>query len=342
MVLIGYLYVRRHPRKLLRAYHYACAAKELGADFMYFTLNDVNYEKRQIHGYILVDGKWKRANRPFPNVMINAYVPKRHHSLRALYELLRLEIPHTTFWVGDKMMINNQLKKGGLFEKYIIPSKKIASVKDVFHFLEQYPKVVIKPLNSRQGKNVYYIEKTTNSYIIEIDNKKRRYDYEQISQIISEKLKEKQYLVQPYINSKTRDGRSFDLRIHLIKNGDNKWVNTTTYARISSSESIISNIHHGGKRVPLETFLQQEFPQDVEELTKELKTFGLELAAHFEKQAHKEFDQLGIDVGIDEQKRFWLYEINGRPGYPPSLFGKVGMEKNLISYAIHLANKKDN
>lgn len=47
-------------------------------------------------------------------------------------------------------------------------------------------------------------------------------------------------------------------------------------------------------------------------------------------------------MGIDEQKRFWLYEINGRPGYPPSLFGKVGMEKNLISYAIHLANKKDN
>lgn len=190
MVLIGYLYVRRHPGKLLRAYHYACAAKELGADFMYFTLNDVNYEKRQIHGYILVDGKWKRANRPFPNVMINAYVPKRHHSLRALYELLRLEIPCTTFWVGDKMMINNRLKKGGLFEKYIIPSKKIDSVKDVFHFLEQYPKVVIKPLNSRQGKNVYYIEKTTNSYIIEIDNKKQRYDYEQISQIISEKLKE--------------------------------------------------------------------------------------------------------------------------------------------------------
>lgn len=97
MILIGYLYVRRHPRKLLRAYHYACAAKELGADFMYFTLNDVNYEKRQIHGYILVDGKWKRANRPFPNVMINAYVPKRHHSFRALYELLRLEIPRTTF-----------------------------------------------------------------------------------------------------------------------------------------------------------------------------------------------------------------------------------------------------
>lgn len=222
MVLIGYLYVKRRPRKLLRAYHYACAAKELGADFMYFTLKDVNYEKRQIHGYILVDGEWKRAKKPFPDVMINAHVPKRDHRLRALYDLLRLEMPRTTFWVGDKMMVTRHLQKGKVFEKYIIPSKKIASVKDLFHFLKQYPKVVIKPLNSRQGKNVYYIEKTTDSYIIEIDDKKQRYDHEQFSQIISKKLEEKKYLVQPYINSKTGDGRSFDIRIHLIKNGDNK------------------------------------------------------------------------------------------------------------------------
>ena len=85
--------------------------------------------------------------------------------------------------------------------------------------------------------------------------------------------------------------------------------------------------------------MQQEFSQDAQELTKKLEILGVELATHFEKQSHKELDQLGIDVGIDEQKRLWLYELNGRPGFPPRLFGKVGMEENFISYAIYLANR---
>ncbi|MEH7053025.1 YheC/YheD family protein, partial [Bacillus pseudomycoides] len=48
---------------------------------------------------------------------------------------------------------------------------------------------------------------------------------------------------------------------------------------------------------------------------------------------------LGIDVGIDEDQKLWLFEVNWRPGAPSIFNLELDVVRNTIHYARYLANK---
>jgi len=70
----------------------------------------------------------------------------------------------------------------------------------------------------------------------------------------------------------------------------------------------------------------------------------LQLAAHMDKIQKEEYnevlDELGIDIGLDENHKICIYEINWRPGFPPSMNMELNMVENAIHYAMFLAGKK--
>ena len=55
----------------------------------------------------------------------------------------------------------------------------------------------------------------------------------------------------------------------------------------------------------------------------------------------EEIDELGIDVGLDENNKIWIFEVNWRPGCPPAFYLELDVVKNLINYAILLAKQSD-
>ena len=58
------------------------------------------------------------------------------------------------------------------------------------------------------------------------------------------------------------------------------------------------------------------------------------LLAHFEDSIPIiRFDELGIDVGIDDKHKLWIYEVNWRPG---SKHRELEGAKNLVKYAEYL------
>ncbi|WP_342454273.1 YheC/YheD family protein [Paenibacillus sediminis] len=71
-----------------------------------------------------------------------------------------------------------------------------------------------------------------------------------------------------------------------------------------------------------------------------LEQFALSLAQHLDKIYGKSFDELGIDVGLDSNRQIQLYEVNWRPGVPPSFYYEIDVARNLIRYAIYLAAQK--
>ena len=54
---------------------------------------------------------------------------------------------------------------------------------------------------------------------------------------------------------------------------------------------------------------------------------------------NEELDELGIDIGLDEKRNICIYEINWRPGYPPSMNADFTIVKNLIQYSKFIADK---
>ena len=341
MTTIGMLHHRLNPETVIKSYAFAAVAKAEGVDFFYFTPKRVDFSTRTIQGKILENGTWQEKTVPFPDVIYNAGSPEKLSVSKEIINRLRKEIPFTTNSIGNKWNITRRLKEAKEFAHYLIPSEMVSKI-DAFHqFMAKHKKVVFKPVEGRKGKGIYFISKAGSNYTIQQDTTQEQMTPAQLEAFLKERLAEETYLVQPYIQSKLKSGQVYDFRIHVQKNGEGDWVITTAYPRIAPSGSIIPNINNGGYTNYLEPFLALEYQKEAFNMKRTLEHFGLSLARHLDEIQMQKFgeviDEIGIDVGVDEQQKLWIYEVNWRPGCPPAFYLELDVVKNTIQYAVYLA-----
>ncbi len=51
-------------------------------------------------------------------------------------------------------------------------------------------------------------------------------------------------------------------------------------------------------------------------------------------------DEIGIDVGLDQNQKIWMYEVNWRPGCPPAFYLELDVVIHSIRYAMYLAKNQ--
>jgi hypothetical protein len=341
LILIGMLHHRKDPYKVIKSYAYAAVAKAEGAQLLYFSPKAVNFDERKIHGYIYENGVWQKIDSPFPDVIYNTGSPVKLSVSSDIISKLKEEIPFTTYSIGNKMRVYERLKNAGEFSQYIIPSEIIHSTKGFFSFLKLYNKIVFKPVNGHKGQGIAFIKRVRDEFHVLVGTENHVYTFDELLKFVSAKIKDELHLVQPYINCKTKSGQSYDLRLHVQKNGEGKWVITSIYPRFGPSGGIVSNINSGGSTNYLLPFLKQEFGDDYYDVKRYLESFSLQLASHVDKLQQSYFsetiDELGIDVALDDMRKIWIYEINWRPGCPPAFYLEMDVVRNLIRYAMLLA-----
>lgn len=343
MLLIGMLHHRKYPQSVKKSYAYAAVAKAEGAELLYFSPNAVNFDERKINGYIYRDGNWEKVVSKFPDVIYNTGSPVKLAMASEIVLKLKEEIPFTTNSIGNKMRVYERLEKDGEFKNYLIPSEFIHSTSKFFDFLRSYHKIVFKPVAGHKGQGIVFIEQVRDKYHLLIGTDNYVYNFYELKAFISARLREETYIAQPFINCKTKTGNAYDFRLHVQKDGEGKWVITAVYPRIGPSGSIISNINSGGATNYAEPFLKQEFGEEYYNIKRYLEQFSLQLAESVDKIQSEYFyetiDELGIDVGLDDTGKIWIYEVNWRPGCPPAFYLELDVVRNAIRYAIHLAEE---
>ncbi|WP_046178383.1 YheC/YheD family protein [Domibacillus tundrae] len=157
----------------------------------------------------------------------------------------------------------------------------------------------------------------------------------------SDHIQPNEYIAQPFLSCRLNTGHVYDLRLHVQKNGMGEWVITSIYPRIGPIGSITSNMGSGGYTGYLDDILKKEFPDSWREMQTEVERFAIDFSTHFESLYHDVlFDELGIDVGIDENQKLWLFEVNWRPGEPVIFNCELDVARNTILYAKYLAERK--
>ncbi|MDQ6598484.1 YheC/YheD family endospore coat-associated protein [Bacillus salipaludis] len=342
MTLIGMLHHRSDPNDVKKAYAFAAVAKAEGVNFFYFTLGKVNIKKQKILGRTYENGEWIEKEFPFPDVIYNASSPVSHKT-EQIFDYLSERVPFTSHSIGDKLSVYNRIKQAKEFEQYLIPFYKLTDIKMFLDMIKHYEKVIIKPLSGHQGGGVVYIEyiekygiesyKMNEAGSISSPNEK------ELLNLISQKIQEQEHLVQKYISSQTESGHVFDFRLHVQKNREGKWVITSIYPRIGRLGTITSNMGSGGYSTYQDTFLKMEFGDSWYDIKRYLEQFAISFSNHFDSLYEVPLDELGIDVGIDENQKLWLFEVNWRPG-PPNIYSvELDVAKNTILYAKYLADK---
>ncbi|WP_332651462.1 YheC/YheD family protein [Lysinibacillus sp. 54212] len=340
------LHHRIDPTTVLKSYAFAAVAKAEGVNFFYFTPRSVNFTDRTIKGKVLENGAWQEKILPFPDVIYNAGSPEKLAVSKDIINKLKEEIPFTTHSIGNKWNVTRRLQEAKEFANYLIPSEIVKNVPAFHKYITTFERVVFKPIDGRKGKGIYFISKgKTSGYEINHDNETVKYTKLQLDAFIKEKIEGGTFIVQPYIQSKTKSGQIYDFRIHVQKDGEGKWVITTVYPRIAPTGSIIPNINNGGYTNYLEPFLEQEFKEQAFDMKRLLEHFGLSLAKHLDEIQMKKFgeliDEIGIDIGLDEHLKIWIYEVNWRPGCPPAFYLELDVVIHTIRYAKYLAENKD-
>ncbi|MGY4795216.1 YheC/YheD family protein [Lysinibacillus fusiformis] len=345
MTIIGMLHHRLDPTTVLKSYAFAAVAKAEGATFFYFTPKSVDFAKRSIRAKVYEDGQWQEKTMPFPDVIYNAGSPEKLSVSKEIIDRLKEEIPFTTHSIGNKWNVMKRLQEAKEFDQYLIPSEIVKDA-DLFHkFVNYYKRVVFKPIDGRKGKGIYFITKAGAKYFeVRKDSITTTYTKPQLDALIKEQLTSGTFIMQPYIQSVTRSGQVYDFRLHVQKNGEGKWVVTTVYPRIAPNGSIIPNINNGGYTNYLDPFLEQEFKEEAYNIRRMLEQFSLSLAHHLDEIQMAKFgeviDEIGIDVGLDQNQKIWMYEVNWRPGCPPAFYLELDVVIHSIRYAMYLAKNQ--
>lgn len=336
MPLIGMFHYRAKPDMVSRAYTYASIAKMEGIEFFFFSSKRVNLETKTIMGLTYEDGKWIEKEYPYPDVIINVVGPKTKKQ-KDIYYQLKKSIPFTSFPVGTKLSVYNRIKKGKLFAKYLLPYAKVKKAIDVLKFLNHHSQVIIKPISGNHGNSILHIEEYNDTYIVKEEEVIKKMNRLELLDYISELLENNKMLIQKYVSCKRKTGEPYDIRLHLQKDKDGKWLNTIVYPKIGCKDRITTNLGQGGQITSLDNFLLKEFDDDYFNIKRYLEVFALQFADHFDSLYNHEFDELGIDIGVDENAKIWIYEVNWRPGH---LYIESKAALNAIMFACYIASQK--
>ncbi|MCL1819359.1 MAG: YheC/YheD family protein [Oscillospiraceae bacterium] len=338
-MLIGYMHYRKNPLGLNKAYAFAAAAKAEGAELLYFSPGAVN--KSTINGYIYRNGEWVNTVSRYPDVICNVAGFTNDKQLEII-EKLEKEVPFTSYSIGSKLTVFENLKKYKVFSEYLLPSEKVVSAKHFFTLSDKYPEMVLKPSWGHQGKDVYFIQRDAGAFKI-LPGIGKDYTADEISEFIFEKIKNDEYIAQPYINCRTKAGEPYDLRLHTQKGAEGEWLAPYIYPRISSSGGIVCNISQGACTEEIGVFMRREFAEHSYDANKHIEIFALQLAGHLDQIQrelyNEELDELGIDIGLDKNRRIYIYEVNWRPGHPPLPNIDLSIIRNKVKYAMYLAGK---
>jgi len=130
------------------------------------------------------------------------------------------------------------------------------------------------------------------------------------------------YLAQRLLDLRDGEGRPFDVRLLVQKDGGGRWRTTGSALRLGRTGGITSNLHGGGVAEEPLPFLTQLFGSErAGSLLGGIEAAGLRIVRRLECRFGR-LAELGLDFGIDPAGRLWFLEANAKPGR--SAFRRLG------------------
>lgn len=322
---------------------YSIAYEQINGILFVFCEQHIDFANEKITGYIYDPSSpenWRKAELPFPGAIFRR-VELAQNTLNGLREKMGRSFFNAQYF--DKWQFWNWLSSDEELREFLAETSNKMNVTSLNAFIEKFNGVYLKPKNGSRGQGIYYIEKQENEYII-LQNYKdetQTFTSEQMAQFLRRHFS---FLLQEPIRLHTFEGRKVDYRVILQKNGSGFWQCTGMIARFGKTNAISSNFKASGFAMEGTRALMTQFGYD--ELTayqkyQEIITICTKMACKIDEIAGAYAD-LGIDVGIDEQGKVWVIEMNKRPDHDFPLMIKnrkmyYSVKANPVLYGKHIA-----
>lgn len=340
-ITIGIYYDKARPKEVYpkeRINSLIKEAEKQKAELLFFCSEDIDFQEKKINGEMYIDNKWKEIKSGLPDVVHNIF-PVSKHQLSVPERKLRRLVPFTSFGVGNKFYLPKIMLEHRVYANLLVPFRVITEVEVVHEYLEKEKRAVLKPILGAQGKYIFFIQKRGNRFSITDHTRERIFNRRDFDEWIKQvALRRKfSYMIQRYIEARTKEGEPFDIRAHMQKNGEGKWIITRIYPRIGAKQSILSNISRGGRTDELKNFLIEEYGYEKgKTYHRKLKELALDFTNYLDRVYNFSLDEIGLDLAIDKEGNFWLHEANNSP---QSTYHEEERAVNTIGYCLYVAKK---
>lgn len=299
-----------------------------GLDVFVFSPLDADWSGRHMTGYRWRPdrGEWEKASVPFPDVVYDrsfyksrsAHADHRRAARRLLRESGAVLLGHQLTGKRDTAAVLSQDPE---LAAHLPQTEPLDDPQRVVERLKQTPAVLLKPENGSQGRNVLYIRiATSGGYKLRGRNARNQIvcaevqDRESLIEAVRDWTRRRTFLMQPFLSLEASDGRPFDLRILVQKDGRGRWRISGIAARVGPPGGVTSNLHGGGMAMPGAALLEKEFGKRAETLLGQLRFLAVRAAVALESGFGR-LAELGLDFGIDRNAHIWMLEANSKPGH---------------------------
>lgn len=300
----------------------------VGLDVFVFSPLEADWSRRRTTGYRWRPdrGEWEKASVPFPDVVYdrsfyksrNAHAEHQQAARRLLRESGVVLLGHQLTGKRDVIAVLSQDPE---LAAHLPPTEPLDDPQQVAERLKQTPAVLLKPENGSCGRGVLCIRPTAGAgYELRGRNARNRivcvevHDRRSLVVAIRDWARRRPFLMQPFLLLETADGRPFDLRVLVQKDGRGRWRISGIAARIGRPGGVTSNLHGGGIATSGAALLGKEFGTSAETLLGRLRFLAVRTAVALESGFGR-LAELGLDFGIDRSARIWLLEANSKPGH---------------------------
>lgn len=342
--VIGLLLSRTEERlkKGLHRLVYSLFFEELNGLLFVYSEDNINFADFEITGYLFDKNHpnlWKKCKLPFPGASFRR-AELSSQTLKKMVSSLGKSFFNTEYF--DKWQFYKWISSDMELIKYLPETVNQINFQTLNSFIEKYGGVYLKPRNGSRGKGIHYIEKE-NSHYQWISNYYEDIKFFSEKEIDLELAKYKYFLLQAPIFLQPYENRMVDYRVLLQKNGTGYWQCTGIIARFGKPDGITANFKENGYALDGFEALKIQFGyEDVRAFQKyqEIVSICTKIAHQIDRKGS--FADFGIDIGIDQEGKIWVIEINKRHDHDFPLLIKnekmyYDVKSNPLAYAKYVA-----
>ncbi|RJE91121.1 YheC/YheD family protein [Paenibacillus sp. 1011MAR3C5] len=303
------------------------ASDRLSVHAYLFTAEDYDHAAGTLHGWRWQNGEWIRRPVPLPDIVYDrTFFQAKRDRLRceAALSAIHARKAHRRMngSLPSKPVVYDRLAEDTRLVRHTPPTVRYAPERLEPFLASHGGSAIIKPAAGMQGRGVILIRQALWDDMLTVKGRTRgNRPFERIlpnltelSARLSRFMGDSPFLIQPYLHLRDSEGRPYDIRALIQKDGDGKWRITGTAARIGRSGSLTSNLHGGGEVMDSFTQLSANFGKPMaERLLHEIHTISGHTANRLEHSFGR-FGELAMDFGIEPDGSIWLLEVNSKPG----------------------------
>lgn len=291
---------------------YTMLYEKINGVLFVFSEEQIDFMNEKIAGFVYdpeLPARWRKAELPFPGAVFRR-VELSQKTLKGLRGKLGSSFFNSLYF--DKWDFWKWLSPYPDLREHLPETTNKVNIEQLDDFIQKYKGAYLKPINGSRGEGICYIEKKEDQYLVlkNYEDNRRFMASDEMAIFLS---KLSHYMLQQPIRLHMYEDRKVDYRVILQKNENGGWQCTGIIARFGKTNAISSNFKASGFAKEGTEALMIQFGYD------ELKAFQKyqEIIHICTKMAEKvdereAYADLGIDIGIDEDEKIWVIEMNKR------------------------------